>query len=92
MSGKQGQDHGAGFAKGVGDGATNSLPYLDRLREVVAKDLEVCCSTVKFGDSEGNLDFWGRMGLVLWPNSPNSITLVSPQDAGRRTQVRSQIP
>ncbi len=74
--------HGAGVAKGVGNVSTNAIPFLDRLRNVITQDLEVCCSTVKFGDSELNLDFWGRIGLILWPRSHNSITLVSPIDAG----------
>lgn len=74
--------HGAAIAKGVGNSATNNILYLDRLKRVITDDLEVCCSTVRFGDSELNCNFWGRMGLILWPKSPNSITLVSPQDAG----------
>ncbi len=74
--------HGASFAKGIGNSSTNALSYLDRLRNVMTQDLEICCSTIKFGDSELNRDFWGRMGLILWPKSHNSITLVSPTDAG----------
>lgn len=74
--------HGAGVAKGVGNAATNSLLYLDRFRRVITEDLEVCCSTIKFGDSEHNFNFWGKMGLILWPQSANSITFVSPRDAG----------
>lgn len=74
--------HGAGVAKGIGDASTNALSYLDRIRNAISDDLEICCSTVRFGDSEVNLDFWGKMGIIVWPKSANSITLVSPQDAG----------
>ena len=74
--------HGAGIAKGVGNQQTNDLPFLDRLRNVMDHDLEICCSTVREGDSEVDRDFWGKIGLILWPRSPNSITLVSEKDAG----------
>lgn len=74
--------HGAGIAKGIGTAATNAIPYLQRLKKVIAEDLEVCCSTVRPGDSEANFNFWGRIGLILSPKSPDSITLVSPKDAG----------
>ena len=74
--------HGAAIAKGIGNSHTNSLPFLQRLHNVIDHDLEVCCSTVREGDSETNLEFWGNIGLILWPRSPNSITFVSEEDAG----------
>lgn len=74
--------HGASIAKGVGNATTNAIPYLQRLKKVIVEDLEVCCSTVRPGDSETNLNFWGKIGLILSPKSHDSITLVSPKDAG----------
>lgn len=74
--------HGAGIAKGIGNAHTNNLTYIQRLKSAITEDFEICCSTVQSGDSETNLNYWGRMGLILNPISPNSITLVSHQDAG----------
>lgn len=74
--------HGAGIAKGVGSTATNSIPYIDRLKNVINDDLEVCCSTIRPGDSEFNRNYWGRIGLILQPRCADSITLVSASDAG----------
>jgi hypothetical protein len=74
--------HGAGVVKGVGNSSTNSLSYLDRLKNATTQNLEICCSTVLPGDSESKLNFFGRVGLIIWPNSHNSITLASPTDAG----------
>ena len=74
--------HGAGIAKGVGSAATNNLSYIQRLTNAANLDLELCCSTVRKGDSKINLNYWGRIGLILKPKSPNSITQVCPYDAG----------
>lgn len=74
--------HGAGIAKGIGNQSTNAIPYLARLQKAVNEDLEICCSTVRPGDSELNLNFWGRIGLIIRPRHANSVTLVSSSDAG----------
>jgi len=74
--------HGAGIAKGVGNTTTNNLSYIQRLRNAINKDLELCCSTIRKGDSEVTFNYWGRIGLILKPKSPNSITQVCPHDAG----------
>lgn len=74
--------HGAGIAKGVGNESTNSLPFLDRLRNAISMDLEICCSVVKEGDSETTRNFWGKIGVIIWPKSKDSVTLVCPRDAG----------
>ena len=74
--------HGAGFAKGLGNNQTNSLPYLSRLTQVIQNDIEISCSTIRPGDRETHGNYWGRIGLILKQKDRNSITLVSNQDAG----------
>ena len=74
--------HAASFAKGIGNEKTNSLGYLQRLEFALREDLELSCSTFGFGDSFSKGDIWGQVGLILFPKSPDSITLVSPCDGG----------
>lgn len=74
--------HGLGIAKGVGSDATNALAPLSRLQKVIDENLEVSCSTVLPGDSEETTSYWGRIGLVLCPLGPESITLACWRDAG----------
>lgn len=74
--------HGAGIAKGVGNAATNSTPFMQRLPNAINNDFEICCSIVKNGDSESTQNYCGRIGLIVWPKSVNSVTFVSPHDVG----------
>jgi len=82
--------HGAGIAKGLGTHFTDNLGFTERLQYAIDNDLELSCSTVKKGDSEVNYNYWGRIGLIVKPKSPNSITLVCQEDAG--TMVDPDVP
>jgi len=76
--------HCAGFAKGVGNVLTNSYGYLERLQKASTEDFELSCSTIRPGDV-----FWsnytGKVGLVLLPRQPDSITYACFRDGG--TQI-----
>ena len=76
--------HCAGMAKGVGDATTASLGYLERLEHASRNKFELSCSTIVPGDvcSFERMNYTGKVGLVLRPNTVVSITFTSPNDAG----------
>jgi hypothetical protein len=89
--------HCAGFAKGVGDVVTNSYGHLERLQKAATEDFELSCSTIRPGDGFDNGNYTGKVGLVLCPRQPDSITYacfkdggtgIDPTIPGRRKHVR----
>jgi len=84
--------HCAGFSKGIGDASTNSLGYLERLKQAAESMKELSCSTIRPGDMHdwSIMNYTGKVGLVLLPNAATSITYASPKDAG--SQIDSSNP
>ncbi len=82
--------HCAGFAKGVGNDETNGLDYLQRLHRAIVGDVELSCSTVVPGDMNdfSKMNYTGKVGLVLRPNSSASITFASESDVGSQIDPR----
>ncbi|QGS59309.1 hypothetical protein [Shewanella algae] len=76
--------HGVAVASGMGNTTASSLTVDQKIINAInnKKNWALCCSTIKVGDSESNFDYWGNVGLIVKPDSPNSILLAHNQDAG----------
>ena len=76
--------HCAGMTKGIGNTATASLDYLERLEHAAQNQVELSCSTVVPNDecSFERMNYTGKVGLVLRPSTAESITFASATDAG----------